>query len=95
MSGVAGIVANPASGKDIRRLVAHASVFGNDEKVNIVRRVLVGLEAAGVGLVLYMPDPNALVPRAAEEIELGAELRAVEGDFRGDARDTWIAARAG
>ncbi|MDI9377286.1 MAG: ATP-NAD kinase, partial [Synergistota bacterium] len=30
-----GIIANPASGKDIRRLVAHGSVFDNIEKVNI------------------------------------------------------------
>ena len=40
-----GIIANPASGKDIRRLVAHASVFDNNEKINIVRRVLLGLDA--------------------------------------------------
>ncbi|HEY5871002.1 MAG TPA: ATP-NAD kinase, partial [Candidatus Tectomicrobia bacterium] len=41
-----GIIANPSSGKDIRRLVAHGSVFNNNEKVNIVRRVLLGLDAA-------------------------------------------------
>jgi len=34
-----GIIANPASGKDIRRLVAHASVFDNREKAHIVRRL--------------------------------------------------------
>src|SRR5690349_24031837 len=27
-----GLIANPASGKDIRRLVAHGSVFDNEEK---------------------------------------------------------------
>ena len=43
-----GIIANPASGKDIRRLIAHGSVFDNQEKVNIVRRVMLGLQAAGV-----------------------------------------------
>ena len=37
-----GIIANPASGKDIRRLIAHGSVFDNQEKVNIVRRVMLG-----------------------------------------------------
>jgi len=31
-----GIISNPASGKDIRRLVAYGSVFDNNEKVNIV-----------------------------------------------------------
>jgi hypothetical protein len=94
VSAVAGIIANPASGKDIRRLVAHASVFGNDEKVNILRRVILGLEASGVERVRYMPDPNALVRRALDEIDVGIEVRPVEGDFRGDARDTTIAARA-
>ena len=33
------IIANPASGKDIRRLVAQGSVVPNSEKVNIIRRV--------------------------------------------------------
>ncbi|MHB9090146.1 MAG: ATP-NAD kinase, partial [Chloroflexota bacterium] len=48
-----GIIANPASGRDIRRLVAHGSVFSNNEKVNIVRRILLGLDAAGVDHVLF------------------------------------------
>jgi len=51
-----GIIANPASGKDIRRLVAHASVFDNNEKVNIVRRILIGLDSVGVDEALIMPD---------------------------------------
>jgi predicted polyphosphate/ATP-dependent NAD kinase len=38
-----GIIANPASGKDIRRLVAHASVYDNQEKANIVEGALKGL----------------------------------------------------
>lgn len=89
-----GIIANPASGKDIRRLVAHASVFGNDEKINIVRRALLGAAAAGVARVVYMPDPHALVRRAAEEIDAGVELVPAQGDFRGDARDSALAAKA-
>jgi hypothetical protein len=36
----ASVIANPASGKDIRRLVAHGAVFDNDEKVGIMRRAL-------------------------------------------------------
>ena len=37
-TGPVGIVCNPASGKDIRRLTARASVFDNQEKLAIVRR---------------------------------------------------------
>ncbi len=64
-----GIIANPASGKDIRRLVAHGSVFDNQEKVRMVRRALVGLAEAGVKDVFYMPEGYAIVPRAMDDLE--------------------------
>jgi hypothetical protein len=51
-----GLIANPASGTDIRRLVALGTVFGTQEKVNIVQRILVGLDAAGVDRFYIMPD---------------------------------------
>ena len=51
-----GIIANPASGKDIRRLVALGSVFGNQEKINIVRRILVGLDRSDIDQIYIMPD---------------------------------------
>ena len=51
-----GIVANPTSGKDIRRLVGQALVVGNREKVNIVKRVLIGAWAAGAREFMIMPD---------------------------------------
>jgi predicted polyphosphate/ATP-dependent NAD kinase len=60
-----GIIANPASGKDIRRLVAHGSTFDNNEKINIVRRVLLGLDAAGVEEAVFLPDTYGIVQRAA------------------------------
>jgi len=60
-----GIIANPASGRDIRRLVAHGTVFDNNEKTAIVRRVLLGLEAVGITRVAYMPEHDfGIVPRA-------------------------------
>jgi len=74
MSSV-GIIANPASGKDIRRLVAHASVFDNNEKVNILQRVLLALDAAGVERVSIMPDYYGLGERALDGLKL-ASLRA-------------------
>ncbi len=52
-----GIIANPSSGKDIRRIVAQGWVVSNQEKIAIVRRLLRGLEAAGVERVLFMPEP--------------------------------------
>ena len=64
-----GIIANPASGRDIRRLVAHGAVFNNDEKVNIVRRVLLGLEAVGVEGVVFMPDSFSIGPKALDGLQ--------------------------
>ena len=69
-----GIVANPASGRDIRRLVAHGAVFNNDEKVNIVRRVLLGLEAVGVGRVFFMPDSFSIGPKALDGLQTGLDV---------------------
>ena len=51
-----GIIANPASGKDIRRLVAYASLMDNREKTNLVRRIILGIASTGVDEILIMPD---------------------------------------
>jgi predicted polyphosphate/ATP-dependent NAD kinase len=59
-----GIIANPASGKDIRRLVSHATVVNNNEKVSIVRRLLLALHASGVRRVEIMPDHFGIGDRA-------------------------------
>jgi predicted polyphosphate/ATP-dependent NAD kinase len=69
-----GIIANPASGKDIRRLVAHGSVFDNDEKVSIVRRALLGLESVGVARVLIMPDSFGIGQKALDGIRPALEV---------------------
>src|SRR3954452_208928 len=55
-----GVIANPASGRDIRRLVAGASVFGNADKAGMVFRLLAGLGAAGVERVLMLPPADGL-----------------------------------
>ncbi len=72
--GTVGIIANPAAGKDVRRLVALASTFDNQEKVRIVRRALAGLTAMGVRRVYYLPDSFGIVTRAAENSRFDLEL---------------------
>lgn len=88
----AAIMANPASGKDIRRLVAHGSVFDNQEKVRMVRRVLLGLETAGVAQVLYMPDSYGIVERALSGIDTGLNVTPIEMPLTGGQQDTVTAA---
>ncbi|HSV31583.1 MAG TPA: NAD(+)/NADH kinase [Atribacteraceae bacterium] len=64
-----GLIVNPASGKDIRRLVAQGAVFGNREKINYLLRILRGLDGILYSpvAVVYMPDPYGLVEVARDE----------------------------
>jgi predicted polyphosphate/ATP-dependent NAD kinase len=55
-----GIIANPAAGKDIRRLVSYASLTGNREKTDLLRRIILGIDATGVDEILVMPDYSGL-----------------------------------
>ena len=90
-----GIVANPASGRDIRRLVAQAWVVSNQEKSALTARLLRGLEAAGVEQVLYMPEPAGICPKACRKMG-STRLRVcpVEMPVTGDPQDSTRAAAA-
>ncbi len=76
--GLVGIIANPAASKDIRRLVAQGRVVPDWEKVNIVRRVMLGLQAVGANQILAMADSSNLVRRAADDPTLAIELEFVD-----------------
>lgn len=95
MSGEAlvGIIANPASGKDIRRLVAHGSAFDNNEKINIVRRVLLGLDAWSGLRVAYLPDNYGIVERAVAGAKPRLPLSPLPMPIVGHASDSTEAAR--
>ncbi len=88
-----GIIANPASGKDIRRLVAHSSVFDNQEKIRIVRRILMGLQSAGIHCVAYMPDYHGIVERALDGLQVDLAVERLNFDTRADQRDSIQAAQ--
>jgi hypothetical protein len=93
VSGPVGILVNPASGKDVRRLVARASVFDNQEKRAIVRRAVTGAIAAGAPSFRYMPDSHAIAETAVEDIE-GIDAREVEAPQTASMLDTVRAARS-
>ncbi|MDI6857539.1 MAG: NAD(+)/NADH kinase [Dehalococcoidia bacterium] len=54
--GKVGIIANPAAGKDIRRLVAYAGVTSNRDKINLLKRIILGIDSTGVGEIVIAPD---------------------------------------
>ena len=69
-----GIIANPAASKDIRRLVAQGRVVPDWEKVNTVRRALIGLQSTDVTRVVAMPDSGNLCRRAADDSSISLPL---------------------
>lgn len=99
-----GIIVNPAAGKDIRRLVAWGSVFGNREKVSTLIRFFQGFLGVTQNAyrIVYMPDPYDLVEVALRETAFPDRLifeKAPVYSF-GDASDTlrfteWAVERAG
>ena len=63
-----GIIANPASGKDIRRLIASGTVVTNQEKINIIIRMVKAMDALGIEQVFIMPDPSHIGQRVIAEV---------------------------
>lgn len=88
-----GLIANPAAGRDIRRLVGLASVVPNHEKAAIVRRVLAGLAAAGVTEVGYLPDPAGIVVSALDSSTSEIHATPLQMTIEGTAEDSLQAAR--
>lgn len=92
-----GIIANPASGKDIRRLVSHATVVDNNEKINIVKRIILAAQGAGVKGVVIMPDTFLIGYKASEALKSSKELRIpveiLDMRIKGSVEDTILAAR--
>ena len=93
MTGSVGIIANPASGKDIRRLVAHGSVFDNREKINIIQRVLLGLEALGIARVMMMPDMSGLARQARDKAASSMAVEILDFPLKNSAADSIHAAK--
>ncbi|MBU1206944.1 MAG: NAD(+)/NADH kinase [Proteobacteria bacterium] len=91
-----GIIANPASGKDIRRLVSYATVISNTEKTDIVKRVILGLDSTGVDEIVIMPDYYGLGMRALEALNhhhLSSKIAILDLEIQGNQEDSIRAAQ--
>lgn len=91
-----GIIANPASGRDIRRVLGWASVFPTGEKVNVILRLLSGLGHQGVGVAWMPPDAAGIAAQVRESATLARlrrglpmpEVRLLDMRLRGSADDS-------
>lgn len=92
-----GIIANPISGKDIRRLVAFATVIDNNEKVNIVKRIILAAQAVGIADIYIMPDSYKIGAAARDALDfeklLTANIHILEMTVTNSADDTVHAAQ--
>jgi len=90
-----GIIANPASGKDIRRLVSQATVFSNYDKTGVVKRVILGLDSTGVDEILIMPDTYGFGVRALEGLDhhhVSSKITILDFEIEGTQDDSIVAA---
>lgn len=70
-----GVIANPASGRDLRRVLGWASVFPSAEKVNVVLRLLGALGALGVDEAWMLPDSAGIGARVRDAAALARAQR--------------------
>lgn len=95
MPGI-GIIANPVSGKDIRRLVSYATTIDNQEKVNIVKRIVLAAQALGVDTIWFMPDTFQIgwtvISDLSRDETLKAECRILDMPLTATPADTTAAA---
>jgi len=89
-----GIIANPLSGRDVRRVAARADTSTPQSKRNQVARIVIGAVAAGAERVLVMKEPFRVSTSAIENLELDASLEVIDVDAHLDANDTARAAEA-
>lgn len=97
MEKTIGIIANPASGKDIRRLVSYATIMDNQEKVNMLKRITLAAQSLGVERIYFMPDTNKMGGRVIRDLSTDKSLKAhceiLDFPWTDSAEDTIMAAQ--
>jgi hypothetical protein len=63
-----GLVVNPRSGNDVRRVIASAGSSTLEDKTSIVRRIVLGARAAGATEFITHHEPHRIVGRATETL---------------------------
>ncbi len=92
--GTLGIIVNPHSGRDARRLFARAGTSTIDDKRNQVTRIVVGAAAAGVNKILLSRDAFRIASSATDALALGVECELLDLKTTGRGIDSQNAALA-
>jgi hypothetical protein len=89
-----GILVNPMSGRDVRRLAAHASNMTHENKRDIVARIAAGADAYGATDLYVSREPFRIAAAALENMPLNANVHVVNNPISNTARDTEASIRS-
>ena len=89
-----GILVNPRSGSDVRRLLTSAGSSTIEDKVSILRRLIHGAAETGAEQVLLTRDPFSITRRATENLQLPLKVAFVDLPLHHDERDSVDSAQA-
>jgi hypothetical protein len=92
--GTLGIIVNPHSGRDARRLFARAGTSTIDDKRNQVTRIVVGAAAAGIRKILLPRDAFRIASSATDALTLPVEFELLDLKTTGRGIDSQTAALA-
>lgn len=101
MGNIVGIIANPVSARDIRRVIANATALQITDRANIVLRLLSCVKACGVDKVYMMPENGGIrhhvrrgIDRAVNQgLKHFPDLEYLDYKISGTVDDTFKAAR--
>jgi predicted polyphosphate/ATP-dependent NAD kinase len=97
-AALVGIIANPVSARDIRRVTANASNLQTTDRVNIVLRLLSTFATLDVSRVMMMPDRAGIQALLTRHLERGrrgdfAQVEFLDFEPTSTVEDTFRAAR--
>ena len=83
-----GIVVNPMSGRDVRRVAARASTSDHREKQQQLTRLILGAFSQGVEQIFLANEPYRINSRAVENLQHRDRVRILELPLTHTAEDT-------
>lgn len=92
--GTLGIIVNPLSGRDSRRLTARADTVSHESKRNQIARIAVAAAAGGCTRILVPWEPRRLAIAAVEHLRIGIAVEEIHTPIHHSARDTSAAVAA-
>ena len=87
-----GIIVNPMSGRDVRRVAARASISAHHDKQQQVTRLVLGALQNGAQEVYLAREPFRISERAVENIAEKTRIKMLEFKLKHNANDTVTAA---